>query len=717
MNMRKLLFLLFLSFFGTASIQAQDYFCDGSQSNLMQDLMTVNSWNKKINERFPVYFNNLLQGGYISMPSARMSTEGQIGAGYAQFPPYYSYNLRVQLVDFLEVSGNYRVFKGVDDPVLTKYGFGDYSDKGANVKLSIFSPEATRYALPGLAIGTEDFLGTKSFNAYYIVATKVFLDYNLEVSLGYGAKRIRGFFGGMHWAPFRHHENPYLKDLAFVMEYDAIPYRDETREPHPEGRKKLTGINVGVKYRVWDFLDLSLSYIRGDAVAFTVSSYYDLGATKGIIPKIADALPYRAPVNTEAIGCLRPTDVMVQDFAFAFQGQGLFLKEAWINRTECKTSLRFVVVNGIYREEHLLRTRLNAILVNLAPADIDEIIIVIDGIIIPIQEYRYDMRNVRSYVNGDMGNYELATLTPLREVSYPNLFESKQIFYKRNDLWNFEVLPKTQTLFGSAGGKFKYALGLSLNLNGFLWNNTYYTVSLGYYLLSDLHDVADYDRLNPSQIINVRSDVINYFKQESITIDEAYIEKMWNVGKGWYSKIGLGYFEPEYGGVTTEVLYYPINSNWAVGLDFALVKKRNPTGLRFTNKIRKFKGLTPHYYKFTGSQYFLNIYYDWASTGLDFKVSTGKFLANDFGIRTEVSRYFPSGLQLGFWYTYTNGHDKINGQTYHDKGIFFTMPLDIFYTKSSRSRWGYGMSAWLRDVGVSASTGSHLYEMINQQRQ
>ena len=347
--------LILLCLLIAAPLSSQDYFSNDSQSNLMQDLMTVNFWNNKINERYPVYFNNLLQGGYISMPSARMSAEGQIGAGYAKFPPYRSYNLRVQLVDFLEISGNYRIFSGVDDPVLTKFGFGDYSDKGANLKLSIFSPEATHYELPGLAIGTEDFLGTKSFHAYYVVATKVFLDYNLEVSLGYGFKRIHGFFGGMHWIPFRQNSSPYLNNLTFALEYDAIPYKDELREPHPKGRVKRSPLNIGVKYRLWDFLDLSLSYIRGDAVAFTVSTYYDLGSTKGVIPKISDSLPYRAPVNTEPLGCLRPSDVMVHDFSYAFMRQGLFLKEAWMTRTEEKTTIRFCIVNGTYRRETILR--------------------------------------------------------------------------------------------------------------------------------------------------------------------------------------------------------------------------------------------------------------------------------------------------------------------------------------------------------------------------
>jgi hypothetical protein len=47
----------------------------------------------------------------------------------------------------------------------------------------------------------------------------------------------------------------------------------------------------------------------------------------------------------------------------------------------------------------------------------------------------------------------------------------------------------------------------------------------------------------------------------------------------------------------------------------------------------------------------------------------------------------------------------------------FSIPFDIFYTYSERTRWNYGMSAWLRDVGVQSMSGLHLYELINDQRQ
>lgn len=683
----------------------------------MEDLLVVDFWNKKLIEKFPVTYNHLLQGGYFSMPSARMGQEGEIALGYGYVPPYILYSARFQLADFLEITGNYRIFKGVEDPVLTKAGFGDFSDKGANVKLSLFSPEESRYELPGVAIGLEDFIGTKAFRAGYIALTKVFLKQGLEITVGYGANRIDKWFGGLVWMPFFHSPARYLKDLSFTVEYDAIPYHDENIEKHPKGRKKSSPIQFGLKYRLWNTLDLSIAYIRGEKIAVTASTYYNFGKSRGILPKIHDTTPYRAPIDYEPLGWLRPPDVMIQELIIAFEAQGFGIAEAFLSDENGKKALRLTVTNFAYRDEYHFRTRINALLSSLAPSDIEMIIVTLDTFGLPVQELRYNTEYLYRFHDHTLSRYELDILTPFREASLPGSYTSKRIYKKKLELWNLEVLPKVKTLFGSASGKFKYALGLAANINGFLPGDLYYSIALGYFFDSYLKKVHDIDRLNPSQIINVRTDIVSYYKQNGVTVDEAYVEKLSNWGKGFYSRVSLGIFETEYGGVGGEWLYYPVNSNFAVGMDFALLKKRAPHGVDFTSYARILHGFKPHHVKFLGSQYFLNLYYDWKCTSLEFQTNIGKFLANDYGFRTEVSRYFSNGLRMGIWYTYTNAKDMINHSVYHDKGVFISVPLDIFYTKTSRTRWAYGMSAWLRDVGVSAASGTSLYDLINQERQ
>jgi len=44
------------------------------------------------------------------------------------------------------------------------------------------------------------------------------------------------------------------------------------------------------------------------------------------------------------------------------------------------------------------------------------------------------------------------------------------------------------------------------------------------------------------------------------------------------------------------------------------------------------------------------------------------------------------------------------------------MPLDIFMNRSSRTRIGYSMAAWLRDIDARAATGNRLYPTMYDER-
>jgi hypothetical protein len=687
--------------------------CDAEM--LMRDLLTVSQVDEHLNERVPVGYNFLQQGGYIIMPSGRMGEEGEIGFGYASVPPFRVYSARCQYFSNIELSGNYRIFSGIDDPVFGHMGFGEQADKGANIKFALWRPEDSRYFLPGIAVGIDDVIGTRAFNGRYVVLTQVWPKYNFEFSVGYGAKRIKQWFGGISWMPFRKSGLSLLEPLSFVAEYDATDYR---HDPHPDGRDRKTHINFGVKYRAWNYIDLTASCIRGNHFSFAGSIFYNFGETCGFQPKVDDPLPYISPINTEQLGCLRPEDVMVNDFYYVFWDQGFDLSEVWISFNECgEKVLRLSVYNAAYRNIWDVRRRLNYILASLTPSDIEYVYITMLAEGFPIQEYHYNMAFVRAFSDQSIGARELNLLTPQCEVSYPDPCCSQRLFKENREILCYEILPRTQTFFGSSKGKFKYALGIDAAFNGFLYDDIYYDMLVGYTAFTSIKDTRDVDILNPSQLLNVHSDVTRYYKQRALTCERLYLQRSWNLGRGFYSRLSGGWFEIEWGGTALEALYYPVNSCWAIGAEAAILWKRKVLGLGFTNTIRKMDGFIPTYVRnFTGSQAFVDFYYDLIPCQLNFKVALGKFLANDFGARFEVCRYFDSGLQISFWYTRTNAHDKINGETYYDKGFAISMPLDIFYSYSSRERFGYAMSAWLRDCGYRSCTGTRLYDSIHDQR-
>lgn len=715
---RALCYFLILFLLSLAIPLKAEWGLGGCRTELMEDLMIVDSVNRYLEEGFPVYYNNILYGGYFNMPSALMGKEGEIGFGVSSVHPYRNYNLRIQLLDRIELSGNYRLFRGIDDPILSPTGFGDKSDKGANVKIALMHPSDCNYILPGIAIGFEDFTGTKGFESNYLVFTQVFPKWNVECSLGYGKKRIRKWFGGATWIPFRNSCNGYIKDFAFAIEYDAVPYKSEKREPHPDGRSQKSKINFGLKWRLYDWLDLSTSWVRGEKFSYSASAFYNFGMTNGFFPKINNPLPYTSPRVTEPLGPLRPNDVLVQDLVYPFEAQGFELQEAWLscNPTGRKV-LRLKIFNFTWRYEDEVRSRLNDLLAGLIPSDISEVIVVMMSDNWPIQEYRFPMEFVRLYGEQKVCPYELFVLTPMKEAEEPCKGAFCRIFKSEYNWFNTALFPKTFSAFGSSRGKYKSLFGIHFGIDGFIFNGWFYNILLGYTLYSNLEDVSTVDRLNPSQIINVRTDTVDYFKKERFTVDQAYIQKWWNMGHGWYGTFALGLFEEAYGGLAGEFLYYPVNSNWAFGIEGAYLRKRQYYGVGFTDLVRKLEGFRPTYKKYHGSQYFADLYYDFNCLDMELHFKAGKFLAHDWGVRSEFSRYYPSGMRLFLWYTYTNARDYVNGQRYQDRGVGISLPLDMFFTYSSQKRWGYAMSAWLRDVGAISGTGIPLYYQIRDQRE
>jgi Bacterial putative lipoprotein (DUF940). len=684
---------------------------------LENDLYLARCLDYCVCQQMPVSYNYMLQGGYFVMPSARMGAEGEIGFGFAHLPPYNNWSARFQYLSNLEITGSYRVFKGIPDPLFGHLGFGDLSDKGANLKYALWLPHETDYLIPSVAIGFDDIMGTQAFKSRYIVATQVFPDFGLEVSIGWGEQRIKGFFGGVLWMPFWSCDTEWMKGLTFAFEVDGTDYK---HDPHPDGRYQRHPINWGIKYRIKDYVELSCSQIRGDQIACGISTSYNLGFTEGFLPKIDDRLPYKAPADLTPLGDCRPETWFAAELAFTMCDHGFTLRDLTLHFDECNNrTLRVVFENEKYRTLYQLREQLTAILAHLLPDNIDRVVAVLKVQDLEIQEWAFWGEFLRAYRTQAIGFHELAILSPLKDVSSSKCFTPYSFYKKPASWWEWSLEPRTHTFFGSSKGKFKYALGIALEADGFLTKyEIFYRLRLSYLFVSDLDDCADVDILNPSQLINVHTDIIDYEKQRGIRVDALYIQKNWQPWKGFYTRSSIGFFNEGYVGISAECLYYPVCSTFAIGFEIAVIRKRQYDSIfGIMDQARKLVGYTPTYLNFLGTQGFLDLYYDWRACDLLFEVNIGKFLANDVGVRFIVDRYFPSGLDLFFWYTVTNANDMINGHIYYDKGVGLSMPLDMFYMTSSKERWGYEMSAWLRDCGYRTDVGDRLFPTLFFERQ
>jgi len=687
---------------------------DGCTSQLFKDLNTVELIDKEIHDSLPLIINYQLQGGYFTMPSARTYKAGVFGFGYAYVAPYNIWSLAFQFFDHIEATGNYWVYRKMLDDAFGHLGFGDYAERAANVKFILLRKEDGFSYIPDFALGFNDFFGSCRFQSFYVVATKEFLPYNFEATLGWGNGRILGFYGGVAWTPWRRASH-FLKGLTLATEYDANNYRHHSFE-HPKGRKVKSRVNAGLQLDLWDLIRLSGSTLRGTDWAGSVALHYDLGASKGLFPKLYDVPIYTGPIDTQPLGVLRAREELAQELAYAFKEQGFDLYTLFLVPEE-KNHLWMKVVNVRYREEEEVRRRIEYVVASLTPSDIAQITVVIEAEGVSEHEYQFRLQDAKRYAEGKMGDNEINVISPLLEASStPNPYDAALLYQRHKRIWMLTFRPWMRSFFGSSTGKFKYEVGFSLGPEGYLFDQFYYCLYGSYTALSSTQNMRSQDFLNPSRIINVRTDSLRYNQSSSFHIDQAFFQKSFNWGKGWFSRLAVGYFETAYAGIALENLYYPVNFDWAIGFEISTLLKREYFGLGFQHKIRKLTDEGPKYFPYLGLQYFVDFYYQYKPYNLDCKISAGQFLARDKGVRLELGRTFTSGLRVGLWYTFTNANDVINGDRYYDKGFSITLPLDVFMNQSSRTRIGYAMSAWLRDCGARANTGKQLYPTLYWER-
>lgn len=681
-------------------------------SSLFRDLAIVQEIDEQHADTLPFFYNSSMMGGYFNMPSARTPLSGVVGLGAARVPPYNMYGLSFQYFDRLEMALNYRIYTGMKDRNFGHLGFGDEAERCGNFKFVFNLPGEGFDSFPTFAVGLDDFIGTKRFNSEYLVMTKNWTEHNIEATLGWGRKRLKGFFGGVAWTPWRQSSIPFLKNLSLLAEYDAINYKTHPGE-HPKGRKFDSRINVGAIYIAGESLQLGVSSLRGQRLSAMGSLRYPLGTSPGLVPKTHEPPLYRCPIDTEPLGVVRSEMEFVHELGYTLGQQGLDLYRVSLSP---EGNLWMRIINNSYRDENGVRERLQRILAAIAPANLKTVTVVVESDGVLSQGYTFLRENLQRYHQGEINGFEMATLSPMVNPP-PRPPHADSLYRRKKEVWLMTMVPRLQTFFGSRTGKVKYNLSLIGRPEGYLFDSIYYEAQVGYAIKSSFQDIHDRDRLNPSQLPNVRTDTIRYYQTNSITLEMAYLQKSWNIAhKGLFYRLSGGYFEPAYGGGATELLYYPAGSNWAIGAEEATVWKRHYKGLQFTRNIRRFKGTSAKYEKFTGVQYFLNLYYTLQPWDVDLKLKMGQFLAKDRGVRFEITRWFPSGLNVSLWYTVTNGHDHVNRKTYYDKGFAFGLPLDFFLRQSSRTYLGYAMSAWLRDVGAFADTGRSLYPTLRLER-
>ncbi len=654
------------------------------------------------------------QTGLISMPDARVPADGAWRSGLSFMRPYQAIWSSVAVFPWFE--GSFRYTRIYHVPGFTSgegaAKFGDFKDKSFDAKVVAF-PE--RGSWPALAIGAQDVGGgTGIFRAVYGVASKRLGD--LDLTLGYGGRRIDGAFGGLRWSPSG------VPNWSLVAEYDAYDYK---RDPSPElsgaaAYKKEPA--VGVEYQK-DWYGAKAFTSHGN-LGFNVYVTVPL-EKREFVPKIDEPAPY-TKINA------RPTEeqwredsahrdrlgraLLAQDFRDLSLGYTNGRLEASLTNTRISSMPRAV--------GRAARTMLA-----FAPLEVREIRVTYKEGPLPLATYTFvDARLLQRYFNG-MASREM--LAPYVGIEYARPAEAREEKDRAEMLTAFQeplpegivisreeadivalrgenvaggflrVRPSMSTFFNDPSGAFKFDIAAAASYDRRLAARTFLQAETR---LTIYEDISDVTQPSNSLLPHVRTDVAEYKRGGRFKLTRLVVNQFYQPRERVYGRLSAGIYEEMFSGLGGQMLYMPGNGRWAVDVDTNWVRQRafdSWFGLRDYSTITAIGSLN---YRL--------------AQGLTGTLRVGRFLAKDEGVRAEVKRRFASGFEVGMWYTFTNGKDITSpgspDNPYHDKGIFMAMPLDTMLTRDTQATAGFALAPWTRDVGQMVASPADLYGMLER---
>jgi membrane-associated phospholipid phosphatase len=661
------------------------------------------------------------QSGYINMPSAFVEADGTLTAGYSYDRPYGSLWITSTVLPFLQVTGRYVSVAGI--PGFTfepgQYGseYGRYKDKVVDAKLRLLE-ESTW--MPSVAVGATDLLGTELFKGHYVVATKTFGQArNIEASIGFGSKRPEGVFGGVRWAPLS------MPGWAAVAEYDANDYPNDFVASDTSAGQRRKGPAVGIEYR-WGWLGAQIARHRDH---FSANAYVSIPfSEREFLPKLLEPAPFQPKTA--------PTRVSVAEWqADARQGAALvqaLAKQNFRNiRVEVDGStLKLTVSNNRISNMGRAVGRATRTALAFAPQGTHALHVTYTRLEQPVATYEFfDLQRLTDYFTGLVDREaflqtvlvryatpadrviedEQGLLVAVRDenaglgVRVNQDGEMVQLRSEDREANRFRIVPRASFFFNDPSGALRYELAAVSNFDKRLGAGLYFNSALK---LNVVENISGVTQASNSLLPHVRTDIAEYKRGSRFKINRALLNKYMTLDERLYARVSGGLYEEMYRGVGGQVLYLPKDTRWAADLTVDALEQRGFKGLFDKRDYRTVTALGALHYRLP---------YDITVTARG-----GRFLARDEGVRLEFKRRFRSGVEIGGWYTKTNGKDITNpgspSDPYNDKGVFLSIPLNIMLLSDTQSSAGFGISPWTRDVGQMVASPGDLYDLMEDAR-
>lgn len=672
--------------------------------------------------------------GLLQTPAARMPDEGEFGFITSHVSPYTHYTISLQPLPWLEGEVRYTNITGVLYGPESFSGNQHYKDKSIDAKVHLW--RESRW-LPDVAFGIRDIGGTGLFSSEYLVANKRFgaFDASLGLATGYLGNRGDfgnplgliddsyktrphdietgqvswrdmfkgrvGAFGGVNW------QTPW-SPLAIKLEYDGNDYK---HEPAPRGQQtkieQSSPVNIGAVFSPNKSLSISLGWERGNELEASLTLHTNLAQAHSSL-KLFDPppLPPQKPAAGDSSNAAAPTRAGMQPDAAAaplpaiewhdLSGQldhhaGLGIQRVAVRGNEL--ILADTPTNFHYPAERIGRAvrLLDATL----PPDIQWLTFDEERYGLRIAETSVNRAAAADYLDHRIDRDDLARSlvfsAPEQRYSDP-LYQAPRSQYDGHlymDYKQFLDGPDTFILY-----QFTLNYSATLRFNRNLWLSGTASNNL-------VNNFDNYRLDSNSELPHVRTDQRQYAVSSDFQIPNLQLTGTWQYSRDVFGMAYGGLLEPMFDGVGSEVLYRPFGERWALGADANWVKQR---GYRQDFALRDYDVVTGHaslYYRF-GQQHPMLA-----------KLSAGRYLAGDRGATLDLSRTFSNGVSMGAWVTKTNVSSQLFGEGSFDKGIYFSIPLDLMLPRSSLGSFSTSWRPLTRDGGARLNRVYTLYDMTD----
>jgi len=656
--------------------------------------------------------SNYGETGILELPNAKFMNEGSMRFTFSSSYPNEYTSLTATPFSWFEATYKYTEIKN------NLYGPAAYSgnqtakDKSFDVKIRLLDSDMSN--LPDLAIGLRDFAGTGAFSSEYLVATKSVRDLHLTMGLGWG---VLGSAGGvkkpLSYLGDRFNARVKASDLGgdfnagswfageaslFAgLEYDIkrhglrLNLEYDTTEPD----KQLTPVpvssrfNIGVNYFLSDNVNLGLSFERGNQFRFTF-------ALKGEFSK--DTLQKPLPKNVVKINkdqekrILEDNSIFYRSLNKSLQDEKIFIQAAELQPNK----VILAVGSSNLRSLPRIAGRSARIASALSPEVVEEIEVRLMNGSLEVNSLNFNRKEKEEGFAYKSSPQEILRKSNISSKSNTPLVKNSS-FLPTIEFPEF-TWTMSPALKHQIGGPEAFYLGQ-------LWWRTDTTIkfsrNVSLYTTFGLDLYNNFNELNnpsSSSIPHVRSDIQEYLKEGKNNIQRMKFEYMNSPLKDVFFRAELGLFEEMFGGVGGEILYRPFDKRWALGLTLHKVRQR---------EYKQLFGFRD-YQTNTG---FLEMYYDFPNQ-VSASVLAGKYLAGDKGATLDLSKRFKSGFTLGIFATLTNLSKEEFGEGSFDKGFYFGIPTELFYTDYRSGTIAFGLHPLTKDGGAMMNQHNSLYSIL-----